>query len=159
MQQLAIDADVVARWVGFCAEFHDDFAVDLDAASEDQFFGFAARGDAGFGEDFLQALQLWGWALCFGGVFFVGLVRRCLCGLCGVCEDLRYLFCARRIDDQIAAFFFLGGGLRFRGFLSRRNFGLGNFELGFGGCCFLFCSWFGFADCLLRRLRGFGNRD
>jgi hypothetical protein len=32
-------------------------AVDLDASGGDQLFGFAARGDAGSGDDFLQSLR------------------------------------------------------------------------------------------------------
>ena len=34
--------------------------VDLDAAFEDDLLGFAAGGDAGLGEDLLEAVALWG---------------------------------------------------------------------------------------------------
>ena len=57
MEELAVDANVVAGGVGFGAEFGDGLAVDLDAAAGDQLFGLAARGDAGGGNDFLQALR------------------------------------------------------------------------------------------------------
>ncbi len=58
MEQLAVDADVVARGVGLGAKLGDDCAVDLDAAAGDQLFGVAAAGDAGLGKDLLQALEL-----------------------------------------------------------------------------------------------------
>jgi hypothetical protein len=57
VEELAVDADVVAGGVGFGAEFSDGLAVDLDASGGDQLFGFAARGDAGSGDDFLQSLR------------------------------------------------------------------------------------------------------
>ena len=57
VEELAVDADVVVGGVGFGAELGDGLAVDLDASGGDQLFGFAARGDAGGGNDFLQALR------------------------------------------------------------------------------------------------------
>ena len=43
LQQLAVHAHVVARGISLGAQFHHDLAVDLDSASEDQLFSFAAR--------------------------------------------------------------------------------------------------------------------
>jgi hypothetical protein len=57
VEELAVDADVVVGGVGFGAELGDGLAVDLDASGGDEFFGFAARGEAGGGDDFLQALR------------------------------------------------------------------------------------------------------
>ena len=69
MEELAVDADVVAGGVVAGAEGVDDGAVDLDATFEDDLLGFAAAGDAGLGEDLLEAvalgvvvaIQVWGW--------------------------------------------------------------------------------------------------
>ena len=55
----AVDGDGVGVGIGFGAEFGDDLAVECNAAGGDDFFGFAARGDAGGGEDFLEALLHW----------------------------------------------------------------------------------------------------
>jgi hypothetical protein len=42
VEELAVDANVVARGVSFGAELGDGLAVDLDAAGGDEFLGFAA---------------------------------------------------------------------------------------------------------------------
>ena len=49
--------DLVFGGIGFGAEFGDDDAVDADLAGEDELFGVAARGDAGVGDDFLEAVE------------------------------------------------------------------------------------------------------
>ena len=49
LERFAIDADVVGGGIGFAAEFGDDGPIDGDAAGGEEFFGFAARGDAGSG--------------------------------------------------------------------------------------------------------------
>ena len=54
MERFAIDGDRVGCRVGFGAEFGDGLAVYCDAAGEDDFFGFAAGGDAGGSENFLE---------------------------------------------------------------------------------------------------------
>ena len=41
------------------AEGVDDGSVDLDTAFEDDLLGLAAAGDAGLGENLLQAVALW----------------------------------------------------------------------------------------------------
>jgi hypothetical protein len=51
----AIDADGVGVGISFGAEFGDDLAIESDPAGGDDFFGFAAGGNAGGGEDFLEA--------------------------------------------------------------------------------------------------------
>jgi hypothetical protein len=58
LQQLAIDADVIASSVCLGTQRGDDLAVDLDASSGDHLFRMTATGDAGLGEDLLQALEL-----------------------------------------------------------------------------------------------------
>jgi len=58
LQQLSIDADVVAGSVCFGAERRDDLAVDLDPAAGDHLFGVAAARDTGLGKNLLQALEL-----------------------------------------------------------------------------------------------------
>jgi hypothetical protein len=60
LQELAVDADVVAAGVSFGAQLSNDLAVDLDSALLDKLLGFAAAGYAGLGEDFLQAVELGG---------------------------------------------------------------------------------------------------
>jgi len=65
VEQLAVDADVVFGGVGAGAEFGDD------AAFEDDLFGLAAAGDAGLGEDFLEAVAAWG----FVGLWCGGLAH------------------------------------------------------------------------------------
>jgi hypothetical protein len=60
MDELAVDADVVAMGIGFAAEFGDNFAVDLDASLGDEFFGVTAARDTRLGEDFLEALEFGG---------------------------------------------------------------------------------------------------
>ena len=60
MQQLAVDADMVAGSIGLGAEFGDDFAVYLHAAFSDQVLGVAAAGDSRLREDLLESLQLAG---------------------------------------------------------------------------------------------------
>src|SRR6202022_1786037 len=54
--QLPVDADQVLAGVGLGAQLLDDGAVQLDAAGGDHLLGLAPRGDAGVGEDLLQAL-------------------------------------------------------------------------------------------------------
>jgi len=49
--------DFVFGGVGFGAEFSDGVAVDADLTREDELFGVAARGDAGTGDDFLEAFE------------------------------------------------------------------------------------------------------
>jgi hypothetical protein len=49
--------DLVGGGIGFGAEFGDDLAVDADLAGEDELLGVAARGDAGVGDDFLEAFE------------------------------------------------------------------------------------------------------
>ena len=44
-----------AEWRSLRAQLGGDFSVDGDLALLDQFFGFAARGNAGAGDDFLKA--------------------------------------------------------------------------------------------------------
>jgi hypothetical protein len=60
VEELAIDADVVAGSVVACAEGVDDCSVDLDTAFENDLLGLAAAGDAGLGEDLLEAVAFWG---------------------------------------------------------------------------------------------------
>ncbi len=54
---LAVDADGVGLGIGLGAEFGDDLAVEGDVAGGDDFLGFAAGGDAGGSEDFLEARE------------------------------------------------------------------------------------------------------
>jgi hypothetical protein len=56
VNELAVNADVIAMCVGFAAEFGDDLAIDLNAALSDEFFGVTSAGDAGLSEDLLEAL-------------------------------------------------------------------------------------------------------
>ncbi|MFZ0618459.1 MAG: hypothetical protein WAM01_07210, partial [Candidatus Acidiferrales bacterium] len=49
--------DVIARGVGFGAEFGDGASVDGNQARGDKGFGVAARGQAGAGNDFLKAFE------------------------------------------------------------------------------------------------------
>jgi hypothetical protein len=49
--------DLVFGGIGFGAEFGDDAAVDANLAGEDELLGVAARGDAGVGDDFLEAVE------------------------------------------------------------------------------------------------------
>lgn len=49
--------DLVFGRIGFGAEFGDDDAVDTHLAGEDELLGVAARGDAGVGDYFLQAVE------------------------------------------------------------------------------------------------------
>jgi len=53
----AVDADVVARRVGFRAELADCLAVDGDASLEHQLLARAARGDARLRENLLETLH------------------------------------------------------------------------------------------------------
>ena len=62
LEQLAIDANMVAAAVGLGAQLCDDFAVDLHPALLNEFLGLAAAGDTGLGQDFLQAFELNGGA-------------------------------------------------------------------------------------------------
>jgi hypothetical protein len=87
LQELAVDANVIANRVGLGAEFGHDFAVDLYTSFGDQFFGVAAAGDAGLGEDFLEAVQLcgrfWSGFSLFGFVFAFGYFFRAVFGQFG----------------------------------------------------------------------------
>jgi len=49
--------DLVFRGIGFGAEFGDDLAVDAHLSGEDELLGVTARGDAGVGDDFLEAVE------------------------------------------------------------------------------------------------------
>jgi hypothetical protein len=49
--------DLVLGGIGLGAEFGDDLAVDANLAGEDELFGVAARGDAGVGDYFLEAVE------------------------------------------------------------------------------------------------------
>lgn len=49
--------DLVLEGIGLGAEFGDDAAVDANLAGEDELFGVAARGDAGVGDYFLEAVE------------------------------------------------------------------------------------------------------
>src|SRR5208283_3159140 len=46
-----------ALGIGEGAEFGDDLAVDAHLARENELLGVAARGDAGVGDDFLEAVE------------------------------------------------------------------------------------------------------
>ena len=89
MQQLAVDADVVAASVGLGSKNGDHLAIDLYAALLDQGLGAAAAGDAGSGENLLQSLELgWrarlgvrlGFSVVFGSVFGVSFDGGVNCG-------------------------------------------------------------------------------
>ena len=54
-QHLAIDFDVVAIEIGLRAKFGDGRSVDHDAALGHERLGLAPRGDAGAGENLLEA--------------------------------------------------------------------------------------------------------
>ena len=77
LQQLAIHADVVAGGIGLGAQLGDNFAVYLHAALLDHLLGLAAAGDAGLGQDLLQAFEFgWGTGFDFGlGVFGIFVSR------------------------------------------------------------------------------------
>ena len=60
LQQLAVDADVVAGGIGLGAEFRDDLAIHLHAAFGNQVLGMTAAGDSGLRQDLLQAFKLAG---------------------------------------------------------------------------------------------------
>jgi hypothetical protein len=60
LEQLAVDADVVASGVCLGAKFGDDFSVHLHAALLDKLLGFAAAGHAGLGKDLLEAIEFGG---------------------------------------------------------------------------------------------------
>jgi hypothetical protein len=49
--------DLVARGIGLGAQFRDDFTVDADLAGKDELLGVATRGNAGVGDDFLEAFE------------------------------------------------------------------------------------------------------
>jgi len=49
--------DLVFGGIGFGAELGDDLAVDAHLARENELLGVAARGDAGVGDDFLEAVK------------------------------------------------------------------------------------------------------
>jgi hypothetical protein len=55
-QGLAIDSDFLFLRVDARAKLRDHFAIDFDAAFAHQFFAFAPAGNAGLGQDLLQAL-------------------------------------------------------------------------------------------------------
>ena len=74
MEQLAVDADVVAGGVSAGAELGDDLSVDDDAALKDDGLGGAAGCDAGVGEDFLQAVAGGGVGRGLGGGLHVFII-------------------------------------------------------------------------------------
>ena len=49
--------DFILGGIGFGAELGDSLAVDANLAGEDELFGMAAGGDAGTGDDFLEAFE------------------------------------------------------------------------------------------------------
>ena len=53
----SVDPDVVARGIGFAAKLTDGGAVHRDPSVEHQLLGRAAGGDAGLGENLLQAIH------------------------------------------------------------------------------------------------------
>jgi len=55
VEGFAVDADGVGLRIGLSSLLGYDLAVKRDATGGDDFFGFAAGGDAGGGEDFLEA--------------------------------------------------------------------------------------------------------
>lgn len=57
VEELAVDLDVIGGEVGLGAKLGDGFAVDADTAFEDHFLGVAAAGDAGLGDDLLEAFE------------------------------------------------------------------------------------------------------
>ena len=54
----AVDADFLPLRIDARAELRDDLAIDFDAAFEDELLAFAPAGDAGGGENFLQAIAV-----------------------------------------------------------------------------------------------------
>jgi hypothetical protein len=83
LQQLAVNADVVATRVCLGAERGHNFAVDLHSPLLDHLFGLASAGHAGLSENFLQPLKLSRWAgqrlgllFVFGGINYIRIVRR-----------------------------------------------------------------------------------
>ena len=57
VQQLSVDANVVVLGVGLAAQFRDHLPVDRHQSAGDQLLCLAAGGDAGGGDDFLQAFS------------------------------------------------------------------------------------------------------
>ena len=57
LQQLAIDANMVAGGVGLGAKRGDDLTVNLNATAGDHLFCMTAARDAGLGKDFLQPFE------------------------------------------------------------------------------------------------------
>jgi len=57
VQQLAIDANMVALGIGFAPQLSDDLAVHRDQTRFDHLFGRAPRGNSGSGNNFLQTLR------------------------------------------------------------------------------------------------------
>lgn len=49
--------DAIVLGIGFGAELGDDDTIDADLSAADQFFGVAAGGDAGAGDNFLEAFE------------------------------------------------------------------------------------------------------
>jgi len=79
LEELAVDADVVLVRIGFGAELGDGLTVDLDAALQDDLFGLSAGGDAGLGEDLLEAIAALGTVLrggSFGGNSHASIMTR-----------------------------------------------------------------------------------
>ncbi len=57
IDEAAGNFDAVGIGVGLGAELGDDVAVDANLTGDDELFGVAARGDAGVGNDFLEAIE------------------------------------------------------------------------------------------------------
>ena len=118
LQQLAVDADVVAAGVGLGAQLGDDLAVDLHAALLDHLLGVAAAGNSGCGQDLLQPLELGAgtrlWMpvglLRLGTVFGLGLSS----GSASSASRLRF-FGFRRSDSEVSASLSGAAGFEFRG--------------------------------------------
>ena len=56
MQNLAVDAYFVKRWVHAGTELRDNLMIDFDAARENQFLALTPARNARGGEDFLEAV-------------------------------------------------------------------------------------------------------
>jgi hypothetical protein len=56
VQQFAVDADFLPRWIGARAKLSDNLVINLDAPIEDELLAFAPAGDAGSRQNFLEAV-------------------------------------------------------------------------------------------------------